>query len=137
MSVEPATGRPPRAATHPARPPFGWWFRRQGYILYLLREFSSVAIAVWAVVFLVQIGRAKAGAAGYAPFGGPAWIAFSAVCLAFALWHAYTFLGLAGEIMRIPLGQRTVPSGLIRMLAFGGLAVISAAILFLFIWGGR
>lgn len=136
MSAQPAPGRP-RVAVHPAQPPAGWWHGKLGYVLYLLREFSSVAIAIWAVVFLVEIARAKAGAGGYAPFGGPGWIVFSAICLAFALWHSYTFLGLAGEIMRIPLGQRTVPAGLVRMGAFGGLAVISAAILVLFVWGGR
>ena len=135
MSEQAAAGRP-RPVAHPARPPAGWWRGNVRYVLYLLRELSSAVIALWMVLFLVEIGRAKAGA-GYAAFGGPVWIAFSLVCLVFALWHSATFLGFAGLIMRIPIGSRMVPPALIRMGAYGGFAVLSAVILFLAIWGGR
>jgi fumarate reductase subunit C len=121
---------------HPARAPAGWWRGNARYVLYLLRELSSAVIAVWMLVFLVEIGRAKAGA-GYAPFDGPVWIAFSLVCLLFALLHSTTFLGFAGLIMRVPVGTRMVPPGLIRVGAYGGFAALSAVILFLAIWGGR
>ena len=131
MSARADAGR----AVHPARPPFGWWRGNVRYVLYLARELSSVVIALWMLAFLVEIARVKAGG-GYTAFGGPLWIVFSVVCLAFALLHSSTFLGFAGLIMRIPLGQRSVPAGLIRAAAYGGFVVVSAAILALAIWGG-
>jgi fumarate reductase subunit C len=124
-----------RVEAHPARPPAGWWRGNLRYVLYIARELSSVVIALWMLAFLVEIARARSGS-GYEAFGGPVWIAFGVMCLCFALLHSWTFLGFAGMIMRIPVGQRTVPAGLIRALAYGGFVVVSGAVLTLLIRGG-
>ena len=132
-----ASARPSNpVATYPFRQPFTWWTRRRGYLLYMLREVTPVPIALWMIFFLIEIARARRGAAGYEPFGGPVFIALSTVCLAFALWHSYTFLSLAGVIMRIPLGDRTVSPRVIVGGAFAGLAVVTALIGALLILGG-
>ena len=77
----------------------------------------------------------KADRFGYRPLEG--WfVAVSAVCLAAALWHTYTFLSLAGLIMRIPLGDRNVPGKMIVRGAFTAFAVLTVVIAGLVIWGG-
>ena len=124
------------AAAYPVKQPFTWWTRRRGYLLYMLREFTAVGIAAWMILFLVEIARARQGAAGYQPLGGPLFITVGAVCLALALWHSYTFLSLAGLIMRIPLGDRTVSPRLIVSVMYGGLVAVTAVIAALLIWGG-
>ena len=124
------------AIAYPVKQPFTWWVRRRGYLLYMLREFTPVGIVAWMVLFLVEIARTRQGAAGYQPLGGPLFVAISVVCLALALWHSYTFLSLAGLIMRIPLGDRTVSPRLIARSMFAALAVVTALIAGLLIWGG-
>jgi fumarate reductase subunit C len=124
------------AIAYPVKQPFTWWVRRRGYLLYMLREFTPVGIVAWMVLFLVEIARTRQGAAGYQPLGGPLFVVISIVCLALALWHSYTFLSLAGLIMRIPLGDRTVSPRLIARSMFAALAVVTALIAGLLIWGG-
>lgn len=126
--------RPPR--TYPYRQPFTWWLRRRGYLLYMIRELTAVPIAVWMVLFLVEIARLRQGAAGYQPLASPAFVVVSLVCLAFALWHTFTFLNLAGLIMRIPLGDRNLPARTIVTGAFGAFVVVTAVVAGLIIWGG-
>jgi fumarate reductase subunit C len=63
-------------------------------------------------------------------------VAVSVVCLAAALWHSYTFLSLAGLIMRIPLGDGNVAPRTIVRAAFSGFVVVSAVVAALVIWGG-
>jgi len=126
--------QPPIA--YPFKQPFTWWTRRRGYLLYMLREFTAVGIAAWMILFLVEIARAREGGAGYQPLGGPLFVVVSVVCLALALWHSYTFLSLAGMIMRIPLGDRTVSPSVIARAMFALLAVVTALIAGLLIWGG-
>ncbi|HEY4028598.1 MAG TPA: hypothetical protein VGO86_19380 [Candidatus Dormibacteraeota bacterium] len=130
-----APGPAARPRTHPYRQPFTWWLRRRGYVLYMIRELSALPIAVWWVLFLVEVARLRSGPSGYQPLEG--WfVAVSVVCLAAALWHTYTFLSLAGLIMRIPLGEGNVPAKTIVRAAFGGFVVLTAVIAGLMIWGG-
>jgi fumarate reductase subunit C len=120
---------------HPYRQPFTWWTRRRGYLLYMVRELSSIPVAIWWLLFLVEVSRLRAGSAGYQPLD--TWfVAVSVVCLAAALYHTYTFLSLAGLIMRIPLGDRSVASRTIVGGAFSAFVVVTAVVAALTIWGG-
>lgn len=117
--------------------PGAWFLRRRGYLLYVVREFTAVPIALWMAWFLVEIWRLKAGPAGYHPHLSKAFVVFSAICLAFALWHSLTFLSLSGLIMRVPLGDRSVPPRIVAGGAFAGLLLLSLVVGGLLVWGGR
>ena len=125
------------APAYRARFSAAWWTRNRRYVLYLLREFSAVPVALWLLWFLVEIARAKGGAAGYRPNGGPVFVVLSIVCLAFALWHSVTFLQLSGLIMRIPLGARNVPPRAIVVGSFLLLFMATVVIGGLLVLGGR
>lgn len=103
----------------------------------MAREFTAVPIAAWWLWFLVEIARVKSGRNGYHPHMSTGFVVFSAVCLLFALWHSYTFLSLAGLILRIPVGLKTVPPRVIAGLAFAGFFVASAIIAALLVYFGR
>jgi fumarate reductase subunit C len=105
--------------------------------MYMVRELTAVPIAIWMVWFLIEIARARGGAAGYRPSRSPAFVVFSLVCLAFAVWHSFTFLRLSGLIVRIPLGQRTVPASVIVGGSFALLVVATVLVGGLLILGGR
>jgi fumarate reductase subunit C len=120
---------------HPYRHPVTWWLRSRGSVLYMVRELTAVPIAIWWLLFLLELSRMHAGSAGYHPL--EAWfVVVSVICLAAALWHSYTFLNLAGLIMRIPLGDHTVPPRMIVGAAFSGFVVVTAVVAALLIWGG-
>lgn len=123
-------------AAYPYKQRFTWWARRPGYLLYMLRELTAAGIALWMILFLVEIVRARQGPGGYQPLGGTLFEVVSIVCLGLALWHSYTFLSLAGLIMRVPIGDRTLSPRIIVAGAFGGFVVITALIAGLLVWGG-
>ena len=119
------------------RMPANWWTRRRHYVLYMLREFTAVPMALWLLWLLWEIQRASNGPAHYyAPSSIP-FIAFSVVVLLFALYHSYTFLKLAGVIIRIKVLDRPVPSQLIVFAMFGAWAAASAVVAFVLIWFAR
>jgi fumarate reductase subunit C len=125
------------ARTHPNRLPADWWRRNRHYFLYMVRELSAVPIAIWMLWFLVEIGRARGGPGAYHPHLSLAFVIFSLVCLAFALWHSVTFLRLSGLIVRIPLGQRTLPASAIVVGSFGLFLLATVVVGGLLILGGR
>jgi len=117
--------------------PANWWIRKRHYFFYMLREFTALPLAVWLLWFLVEIKRAGDGPAAYAPHGSALFVAFSVVCLAFALYHSITFLSLAGVIIHVKFLGRPVPSRLIVLSQFGLWAAASILIGFALIWFGR
>jgi len=102
----------------------------------VLREFSAVPIALWFLWFLVEISRVHDGAGGYHAHMSPAFVAFSVVCLAFALWHTWTFLGFSGLIMRIPFGEGFLPARVVLGAAYSAFVLLTVVIGLLVAWGG-
>ena len=115
----------------------GWWLRQRHYFLYIVREFTALPLALWLLWLLFEIHRAAGGPKAFYASGSPAFIAFSVVCLGFALYHSYTFLSLSGLIIRIKVLDKPIPSRLITLAMFGAWAVASAAIAFVLIWFAR
>ncbi len=108
--------------------PGNWWTRRRHYFLYIVREFTSLPLAVWLIWFLVEVRRAHHGATVYYPSASPFFVAFSVIVLLFALYHSYTFLSLAGSILRFKVLDKTVPSNVVVLAQFGIWAVASVVI---------
>lgn len=108
--------------------PSGWWLRKRHYLLYVLREFTALPMALWLLWLLLDVKNAGAGSAGFQPPRSTAFVVFSAVCLVFAIYHSYTFLKLAGVIIHLRVLDRTVPPRLIILTMFGLWAVASIVI---------
>lgn len=109
------------------RRPLGntWWLSRRSYFLYMVREATVIFMVAWLIWFLFQVASLKAGSYEAPTIDDYAFIAFSVVCLFFALWHAITFLNLSGLILRVPIGDRYLPAVAIKGAAFGGLALVT------------
>jgi succinate dehydrogenase subunit C len=121
-----STGATPRV--YKPELPRGWWLRRRHYFLYMVREFTAVPMAAWLIWLLYEIQRAGNGPKGYYPPASPAFIAFSIICLGFALYHSYTFLSLAGVIMHLKVMGKPVPPRTIVGVMFGLWLVASVVI---------
>jgi len=104
----------------------GWWTRKRHYFLYVVREFTSLPLALWLLWFLWEVQRAKLGT--YHPPASTAFVIFSVIVLVFALYHSITFLSLAGSILHFRVLDRPVPSRLVVLAQFAIWAVASAVI---------
>ena len=137
MSSEARAQPASKPKEYPWHMPTGWWTRRRHYFLYMAREFTSVPMALWLLWLLYEIKRAGGGPHAYYPPSSILFVAFSVVVLVFALYHSYTFLKLAGVIIRIKVLDRVVPPGVIVLAMFAQWAIASAVVAFVLIWFAR
>lgn len=121
--------------------PSAWWRLNRRYTLYMWREMSSVFVALWSLFFLNQLNQVRRGEAAYeasvAARRRPAWIAFHAVTLGFAIVHSVTFLLAAGKGPTLRVGDRRVPERAVAAGAFAGWAGASLLVLLVLLLGGR
>jgi fumarate reductase subunit C len=121
---------------HPEMPP-SWWWRRRAYFLFMLREFSSAFIAIFLVVFLIQLYQLTRGAEAHAAFvqklSSPGWLIFNFIVLLFALYHSITWFQSSAIVLPLRIGEREIPRNLFVALNVAALIVISLIILALFV----
>ncbi len=116
--------------------PANWWTRRGHYFWYVVREFTSLPLAIWLLWFLLQIYSANSYQTLSKQFL-PAFAVFSIFCLPFALYHSWTFLSLAGTIIHLKLLDRPVSSRVIVATQFAAWIGASVVIGFLLVWLAR
>ncbi|TDW81926.1 fumarate reductase subunit C [Kribbella pratensis] len=112
-----------------------WWLERRAYVLFVLRELSSVFVA-WFVVFLLLLVNAVSdGTASYQRFldwSGQWWVvAINVVAMLFVLLHVVTWFGLAPRAMAIKVRGRRVPAQQIVAAHYLAWLVLSAAVAWL------
>lgn len=112
-----------------------WWLTRGSYLMFILRELSSVFVA-WFVVFLLLLVRAVGqGDAQYRQFLD--WSAtlpiltLNIVSLLFVVLHAVTWFNLAPQAMVVRMGSARVPPFLIAASNYAAWIVVSAGLLWL------
>ena len=129
--------RPDKSKLYYPRMSATWWLRRPAYILFMLREISSLFIAVFLVVFLVQIYQLTRGPEAYAAFArglnSPGWVIFNVVALLFALYHSVTWFYSSAVVLPLRFGERVVPRNVVVALNIGAWIAASLVILGLFL----
>jgi fumarate reductase subunit C len=109
-----------------------WWLARGSYLIFILRELSSIFVA-WSVVFLLLLVRAVSqGDSEYEAFllrsGRPAVLLLNIVSLFFLVFHAVTWFNLAPKAMVVHLRGRPLPGRWIAASNYLAWAVVSALI---------
>ena len=107
-----------------------WWTRKRHYFLYVVREFTSLPLAIWLLWLLYDISQKTL-------VHPRAFAIFSVVGLPFALYHSFTFLSLAGSIIHLKLLDRPVSSRAIVASQFALWIGASVVIGFLLVWLAR
>jgi fumarate reductase subunit C len=129
--------RPDKSKLFYREMPRSWWLRKRSYFLFMMRELSSVFIAIFLVVFLIQIYQLTQGPEAYAAFArklsSPGWIIFHIITLLFALYHSITWFSSTAIVMPLRIGERQMPRNVFVALNVAALAVISLFILLLFL----
>jgi fumarate reductase subunit C len=110
-----------------------WWLENPRYLLFMLRDASSIFVALWVVLLLVQLAQLGQGPQVYQRFiddvvRSPLGIAFGLVTLAFALLHSVTWLQLAGVVQVVTVGQRRLPANYVVAGALVGWLVASVVV---------
>jgi fumarate reductase subunit C len=119
------------------RMPVFWWVGRRSYLIFVLRELSSVFVA-WSVVFLLLLINAVGqGGTAYRRFvdlsGNPWMLALNAVTLVFLVFHAVTWFNLAPQAMVVRLRGKRVPRSWIAGAHYAGWALLSALVAWLIV----
>jgi fumarate reductase subunit C len=126
---------PLQARYHRPRMPLLWWTRRRSYAVFMLRELSSVFVAVFVVELLLLVRAVAGGPAAYQGFldalTHPAVVVLNLVALAFVLLHAVTFANLTPRAMVVRLRGRRVPARAILAGVYSGWLVVTAVLLWL------
>ena len=106
------------------RPMSGWYRRNPRFKAYLLREGTSVFVALYAVILLWGLTALAGGAASYerwlAFLASPVSVLLHLVILAAAVYHTYTWFQVAPKATPpLSFGGKKVPD---RMIIGGGYA---------------
>ena len=121
---------PLEARYYRRRMPLLWWTRRRSYATFMLRELSSVFVALFVVELLLLVRAVARGSAAYEGFltamASPAMIVLNLIALAFVLLHAVTFANLTPRAVVVRLRGRTVPSRAVLAGVYLGWLVVTA-----------
>ncbi len=94
-----------------------WWLGQWRYLKFVVRELSSVFVATFVVMTLLQLRALRNGPEAYARFQHwlqtPWAIALNSVCLFFVLFHTITWFNLAPQAMAIRMRGRRLPDFLV------------------------
>lgn len=109
-----------------------WWLRNFKYFLFMMREMSSVIIALFLLLYLYELFLLSKGPEPHGAFQEllrtPWFILFYVVAFVFALYHSITWFGAVGRIQVVRMRALTIPSALVTTSAFLGWVVVSVII---------
>ncbi len=114
---------------HPAVP-VCWWTRKASYLVFVLRELSSVFVA-WLVLFLLlfvrAVGRSEAAYEEFLDWAASPWlVTLNVVAFAFIVLHTVTWFSLTPQAMAPRVRGKRVPPTAIIGAQYAGLVVVSA-----------
>ncbi len=115
--------------------PMLWWLHSRAYVLFMVRELTSVLIAAYLVVFLIFLQRIAAGPSSYESFlrwlAQPTVLVFHLVALAAALYHSITWLELTPMTVVVRIRGRRVPARMIVTTNIAAWVAVSVLIVWL------
>ncbi|MFD0360305.1 fumarate reductase subunit C [Nocardia sp. GCM10030253] len=89
-----------------------WWVRRRSYLIFVLRELSSVFVAWFVVYLLLLVNAVSSGSEEYQRFldwsARPWMLALNSIALLFVLLHTVTWFNLAPKAMVVRVRNRRV-----------------------------
>ena len=116
-----------------------WWLQSRSYTGFVLRELTSVFVALFALVLLWQIRALGQGPDAYARvlarLRSPLFVTVNALALAFVLFHAITWFNLAPKAMVVRLKGKRVPDLVVAGANYAAWVVLSAAVAALLLRG--
>lgn len=117
--------------------PATWWMGNRRYFMFMIRELTSVFVALFVLLYLYEFFLISKGPEVHGLFQkslrSVPFIAFYVILLIFALYHSITWLGLVPKIQLVRLGRLTVPPALVELGAYAAWIVSSIVVFYLFL----
>ncbi len=92
-----------------------WWLGRRRYVVYMVRELTSLFVGLYCALLVVGLWRLAAGRAAWdgflAALSSPLGALFQLVCLAFAAYHSVTWFALTPKAMPLAVRRRRIGGG--------------------------
>ena len=112
-----------------------WWLQKRAYLLFILRELSSVFVAWFVVFLLMMVAAVSEGEESYRRFlawaAHPVVVVVNVVSLGFVVLHAVTWFNLAPQAMVVQVGGKRVPGIWIAAANYTAWGVVSALVAWL------
>jgi succinate dehydrogenase subunit C len=116
-----------------------WWTRKRTYVVFVIRELSSIFVAWFVVYLLLLVDAVHGGSDSYRRFldwaGSPWVVVLNIVALAFVVLHAVTWFNLAPRALVIRMQGQRLPSWMVAAGHFAAWALASAAIAWIVLRG--
>ena len=116
-----------------------WWFFRWVYLKFILRELSSIFVAYFVVIILLQLNALTKGPKAYADFQewlkSPLLVALNGISFLFLLYHTITWFNAAPRAMAVYLGGKRVSDLMIALPNYIAWLVISAVLAWIILGG--
>ena len=112
-----------------------WWLGERHYFKFIVRELSSVFVAIFVIETLLLINALRTGSDAYAQFlqlmQNPLMIVLNVISLFFVVFHTMTWFNLAPSATPVRVGGKRLPDAMIAGPAYLAWIVISAFICWL------
>ena len=109
-----------------------WWLKRKPYILFMIRELTSVFVAGYCIFLMVLVYKLTQGADAYGNFmaalKSPISVVLHLITLVFVLYHTITWFNLTPKILVLYRGEDRIPQGLVAATFYAGWVVVSIII---------
>jgi fumarate reductase subunit C len=116
-----------------------WWLETGSYTSFVLRELTSVFVAIFAVVMLWELRALAQGPAAYAAFLArlttPPFLALHALAFLFVVFHSITWFNLAPKAMAVRFRGKRVPDLVVAGLNYGAWLFLSVVVAFILLRG--
>lgn len=116
-----------------------WWLWRGYYLKFVLREISSVFVAWFVVLTLLQIRALAGGPETYARFAdwlkSPLLLAANLVSFLFVLYHAVTWFNLAPTALVVRIRGKRLPDYVIAGSNYAAWVVATGVLVWLILRG--
>ena len=112
-----------------------WWLKRKPYILFMIREITSIFVAGYCVFLLLLIFKLGQGANPYETFianlKSPLSIGLHLISLSFVLYHTITWFNLTPKILVLYKGEDRVSQSLVASVFYIVWVIVSVIITWL------
>lgn len=110
-----------------------WWLGHRRYVVYMIRELTSLFVGLYCALLVVGLVRLAQGEAAWEGFlaaiSSPLGVVFQLVCLAFAIYHSITWFAVTPKAMPLIVKGARVSDRTIVGAHYGAWAVVSLVVL--------
>jgi succinate dehydrogenase subunit C len=121
-----------RPRWHRTRMSTYWWLKSGGYLVFILRELSSIFVAWFVVYLLLLIHAVSQGETSYQQFLSWSYrrsvFALNLVSLLFVMFHSITWFNLAPQAMAVHFRGKRIPGAWIAASNYLAWALVSALV---------